>query len=47
MKADEHTLFEYPLGKPLEDKLLKDFFSGIVNINDRSALPHGTLYSCT
>ena len=23
MQADTHTLFEYPLGKPLEAKLLK------------------------
>ena len=24
MQADTHTLFEYPLGKPLEAKLLKE-----------------------
>ena len=29
MQADTHTRFEYPLGKPLEAKLLKDFGRGI------------------
>ena len=25
MQADTHTLLEYPLGKPLEAKLLKEY----------------------